>query len=257
MVVRFFIERRGLQWQKSKGQEIAQARKIDAQLASCRDEPWFTLINDYYHYLRARPTQSGDPLNEGTIKSYLDAAIAVLIWEDSSSTVDLDSDAPRRFARRRPGYSASLMPFLTYLRLVKGLDLKSLPNRPPKRREFERRLIREVRALLTRLEATTNFREARALVAQSIARVYQLPLVEVLALRWSQVSISGNRIRFCWRSKWVELAAELADPALKWLTPDRYGDFVFPGRIAALQMSRSAIDYHVRNAVEQDRTDPR
>lgn len=245
VVVRFFIERRGLQWRKSKGREIAQARKIDEQLASCRDEPWSALINDYYHYLRARPTQLGAPLNEGTIKAYLDAAIALLIWEDSSGTVELDSEAPRRFVRRRPGYSASLTPFTTFLSVIKGLDVKPPPKRPARRREFERRLIREVRTLLTRLEVTTDFREARALIARLIARVYQVPLVDVLALRWAQVSICGNRICLLFESGSIELAAELSEPALRWLNPGGAGSRVFPGRIPALPMSSSNVRYYL------------
>lgn len=248
MVVRFLIERRGVEWQKSRGRKMAQARKIEARLASCRNEPWSAMVDNYYKYLRARPTKSGGTLDEGTIKAYLDAAITLLIWEGVSSASDLDPDAPSRFAQRRPGYSASLTPFVTFLRSVNGVDVKPPPKRLPRRREFERRLIREVRALLARLDATDSHKEARALIARSISRIYQIPLVDILAVRWAQVSISGNRIRLFVDSESIELAPELALPALKWLNPGRSSSPVFPGRIPGLPMSSSNVRYHVDGA---------
>jgi hypothetical protein len=245
MVVRFLIERHGIVWKESTAREAAYARRNRARLASCRADPWYQLLEEYSEYLRAKPAASGVPLREGTIGTYLSAAIKLLEIEGVSSPEELGPDAIRRFVRGHPGYSASLTPFITYLRTVKGLDAEQMPKADPKRRAFERYLVQEVRVLVKRLSQTDNYREARALIARLISRLYQLPLQGVLSLRWRQLKILGRQVEIDFDGDLLELDPALADAIIRWLPPGRPIDLVFPGRISAMPLSSSSVDYHV------------
>jgi hypothetical protein len=200
--------------------------------------------------LRAKPAASGAPLREGTIGTYLNAAIKLLRSEGVSSPEQLASDAIRRFVRGHSGYSASLTPFITFLRNAKGLDAERMPKAAPKRRAFERDLINEVRILSKRLGVTANYREARALIARLIARLYQIPLSDVLSLRWHHVKISARQIAIEIDGESVVLESALAEAVTRWLLPARPADLVFPGRIPALPLSSAGVDYHVARSFE-------
>lgn len=250
IVVRFLIENHGMEWNKPRAREAAHSRRNLARLLSCRDEPWYELVEEYVDYLRARPSASGDTVGENTIGTYLNAAIGLLRFAGPTSSRELSPDAVRRFVRRHSGYAASLVPFVTYLRTVKGVDVELAVKMPLKRREFERKLVREVRLLLERLEVTDNRREALALLARSISRIYQFPLVTVLALRWDQVAIAESRISISLGDESIELAGELAAPASKWLARGYPESLVFPGRIPSIPLSRSGVDYHLGRLLE-------
>ena len=250
MVVRFLIERHGIEWEKSRARQAAHARRNQARLASCRGEPWCDLVEEYFVYLRAKPTASGTTLGEGTIGTYLNAAINLLRVEKVSCPEELAPDAVERFARSHPGYSASLTPFITYLRTVTGLDVEQIPKTAPKWRKFERDLVSEVRVLVKRLDVTASHREARALIARLISRLYQLPLVDVLSLRWRQLSITAGHVAIEIDADTFEVVPELADAVIKWLPRGRPSELVFPGRIPTLPLSSSSVDYHVSKSFE-------
>ena len=250
MVVRFLIERHGVFWEESEARRAAHARRNRARLASCHAEPWCDLVEEYCEYLRAKPAASGAPLREGTIGTYLNAAIKLLRLEGVSSPEELGPDAIRRFVRSHPGYSASLTPFLSFLRAVKGLHVEQIPKEAAKRRAFERALVHEVRILFKRLGVTANYREARALIARLISRLYQLPLSDVLSLRWRQLKISARQVAIEIDGESVEFEPDLADAITRWLSPGRSSDLVFPGRIPALPLSSAGVDYHVARSFE-------
>jgi hypothetical protein len=246
MVVRFLIERHGVAWTESTAREAAHARRNQARLASCVAEPWCDLVGEYCEYLRVKPTGSGAPLREGTIGTYLNAAIKLFRSEGVSRPEELGPKAIQIFVRRHRGYSASLTPFITFLRTVKGLDAERITKPAPKRRAFERALIHEVQILLKRLGVTANYREARALIARLISRLYQLPLSDVLALRWRQPKIAARQVTIDFDGDSIDLAPELAEAVVRWLSPGRPVDLVFPGRIPMRPLSPSGVRYHVK-----------
>jgi hypothetical protein len=133
---------------------------------------------------------------------------------------------------------------------VKGLDVERIPKAAAKRRAFERDLVNEVRILNRRLGATTTYREARALIARLISRLYQLPLSDVLSLRWRQIKSTARKVAIEIDGEFVELVPELAEALTRWLHPGRPTDLVFPGRIPALPLSSAGVDYHVARSIE-------
>ena len=253
MVVRFLNERCGLKLDPNAQATFVQEGRIQRKLDAVSSKTWYPMVEQYVNFLR----QSGGSVTPGktlaarTIITYLNAAIYFLRIHKPSKSTEISPEAIRRFAKRHPGYAASISRFAQYLNDEMGM----LVHRPDplhnRRARFEREMVKEIRAVLAELDQTDNPRAARALIARLISRLYQIPLETVLSLRWNEVEIRENQVGVLVNHERVWLNERVSGYFLRWMVSKTSDAYVFEARIPALPLNATAIYHHLHNALNK------
>ena len=239
VVVRFLVGRLALNWEPGRTEAFTEAGRAEALLAAADERPWGPVLRAYHDHLVRDPA-----LRPETIRLYLNAADGLLRQAGHADLAFLTQADVERYLRRKPGQRASLARFLAYAAVATGTRLTSPARKRrvgPKARD--KALLRDVRALLDRLNRAGNVGEGRAVLAAAISKIYAVPLSAVLKLRAPDVAVDGAAV-ILWPGRLaVDLSPTLAEALLCWASWD--GSYLFPGRNGAQSLSRDAVRHYL------------
>ena len=239
IVVRFLVGHLALDWDLGRAEAFIEAGRIEALLAAADKRWWGPTLRDYRDHL-ARDSN----LQPKTVRFYLNAGAGLLAQAGHADLALLQQSDVDRYLRRKQGQRASLTRFLAHAELAAGVKLAvPLRRRRGNPKTRERALLREVRALLDRLDRARDAAEGRSVLAVAISKIYAVPLSAVLALKVSDVDGEGAAVTLWPEGLAVELAPVLTRGLRRWASWD--GGYLFPGRNRVQALSHAAVRHHV------------
>jgi len=244
-IIEFFVERKGVPWDPELQDCIIENKRIDQSLAVQRDQPWYGELLQYrQHFTIAN--RKARPLAPKSIRVYVRSAITLMERSHVDSIRDLTQTLLLRVLRRSRGLQASLSPFVRFANRRFATVLELPPQSKPNAIRKEQALRKKVTSLMKRLRSTAKRCEAKALLAQAISLVYQIPLRSLLSLRRKDLLQEDHHLSLRWNEAWLTLESSLADQACRWLSQGEAGDFLFPGRTKQQNLSTATVHYHVQ-----------
>lgn len=245
MAVDFLSQRLPMTWSGSLLQQlVVQRRTLDA----CRkwqNQPWSTDIADYYRHLSG---QSRPRLSPRTVRSYIQAAGRLFQLGGAASLRHVTQEHLHALLRRAPGLRASLAAFVRY---AAGMDVRlALPKRAGRsQRTREAALVARIRKVLTALEHASDPRSIRALLADAVSRLYQVPIEQVLSLTMLEVGVDAGVVTLWPSTLRVCLNPIMSEALIRCMT-GLPGPLVFPGRNGQQALSYHAVRHHTKQALE-------
>ncbi len=242
LVVRFLVGRLSVLWDPVRVEAFVEAGRIEANLAASDATPWGPALRAYHGHLARDGT-----LQPKTVRLYLKAAASLLENSGHANPASLRQADVNCYLGRKPGQKGSLIRFLSYAAQGKQLQL-SLPRNKnaASLKARETALLRQIRALLNRLEHTRTDGEGRAVFAAALSKIYLIPLSTVLALTTSEVAADDETVTFWPDGLALRLAPLLAGAFRRWASSE--SGYVFPGRNGVQPLSVAAIRHHLRSA---------
>lgn len=245
LVLRFLAGRIELKWDPRRAETYTEVRRTEAVLAGAGEQSWGPALRAYHDHLARDRT-----LQPKTIRSYINAGAGLLAYAGHANPAMLQQAEVDRYLRRQPGQRASLVRFLTY---VAPADRRQL-TMPRQRRAAnpkvrEEALLRDVRHLLDRIDASQSIGEGRAILAAVISKLYHLPISTVLAVKANDVADNGAVVTLWPGSISLRLFSPLADTFRRWASWQ--GGYLFPGRSGVQPLSRDAVRHHLTKCVER------
>ncbi len=184
VVVKYLVEEIGVKWEDEPVARSSAERWISDREAAWQALPYAT---DLDAYLAALRTQEKPPAPR-TVRMYLTAVTGLMACARVERMEELTQAALDRYMRQQRSQATNLRSFVRYAREVFGVSLKLPTVKQATRRTRERRLIRELRALIAGIDAATTLPRKRALVARAIARAHGVALERVLSLRTNDIA---------------------------------------------------------------------
>ena len=235
----YLIAAAGLEWTNEASRSFKQRRTVALLLEEADSSGCGAVIGAYAEQLD--PSLSGR-----TCIAYLRAALAFMQMQNGRPLAGIGDERVMGFHRQKPGYRASLAPFLSYLVRERGLKLAITLRKTPRSQCAEdRSLVRRVRAIRAALQASPPAPEARALVAALLAALYRSPLETVLelpafAFRYDRgrlwVHLPEGRFRLAREvATWIEAYAITCAPGP-----------AFPGRPKSRPLHPTSVLHHLR-----------
>lgn len=221
----------------------SDTRRLAAMLEEVREKPWKKAIEQYAALL-ASPERK---LSLRTQRAYLRAAVELMHHANVDFSSKLEDVHVAAFLKSKPGYRASLFPWLEFIR-------NATERKPaiPKRRSVKRPTIahvaKEVAHLWESIEIAPSKPARRALVAKFIALIYGVPFERVLGLEVDDV-VFGVNPRICLEGDWVSLeqpVAQLLSDLVADVTALPRRRKLFPGRLENDGLSVATAHYHLK-----------
>ena len=237
--VRFLVRRLSLPWDALVAEEITEGARIKAALAAAEGKPWAEDLAAYRLNLSL-----GRWVTARTERLYVAAAADLLAGSGVEQAVELTQEHLSRHLRRKPGQAANLARFLAWVTETAGQRFARRPKRPTRVRARERAIVGRSAALLACLDAATDPREGRALLAAAISVVHGVPLLHVLALRALDATERKDSLGLRTGKAEVALTGSLADAYRRFAA--RQGPYAFAGRTTVQPLSAPAVDHHLR-----------
>ncbi len=239
LAVRFLAGRLGLDWKPERVEAFTESARADALLSAAASQPWGSVVSAYRDHLALDTA-----LRPRTVRSYLNAAVGLMASSGRRDLAGLEQGDLDRYLGRRPGQGASLARFVSYAAQAAQVRL-ALPGKPeaaaPKARETA--LLRQVQALLDWLDQAKSAGEGRALLAAALSRLYQVPLLRMLAIKLSEVEADEAGVVLWPAGLALRLAPPMEQGFRRWAP--KAGTYVFPGRNHLQPLSPEAVRYHV------------
>lgn len=236
--VRFLARTLGLVWGNEVAERVKEEARTAATMREAAGQPWAQDLADF-----RRSLSGGRPVAPRTVRMYVAAAAALLARSGVERATGLTPAHVARHLRRVRGQAASLQRFLTWVTSEGGPAFPRTRKRPGRPRARERLTLRRAAALLGYLEAITDPRRRRALLAAGISVVHGVPLSRVLLLERPDVSEAAGKVRLWQGEAQVTLAEPLAG-AFRRLTAG--SGYPFEGRNSVQPLSAPAVAYQLR-----------
>lgn len=238
-----FLAEQGLLPSAENRSDQSESRRIEAILQAAAEKPWNPDMRAYAEFL----AESGLKLR--TRRMYLRAAAALLDSSEVSKARLLTDELIKSFVRAQPGYKASLMAWMTYLKqsgLGPAAELTPLRKSAAKEQPLKSVALHTAE-LLKGIEESHSEAQQISLLARLLALLFGVPLEQVLDL---------ERGRFRYRNgvlqleleQWIDIDRQVAD----WITrllPIIASDpeeKIFAGRTPGEPLSSSATLYHLQ-----------
>lgn len=242
VVVRFLSAHLALAWDQATAERAAEARRIGAVMAAHADRAWIADLRAFHAHL------AESAVRPRTVRIYLAAAAGLLAASGVDRAAGLRQAHVRRHLRGQRGRRVGLVRLASWLATNGGnrllLGAKPKPKPCPRRRERE--VLQTCRMLLHALAAATDPRQGRALVAAAISAVHHVPLSRVLALRRTDVTMTGERTSLWTGDEGVALDGPIAAGFERFGSTS--GPLVFPGRNPVQPLSPTSVARHTRQA---------
>ncbi len=245
LAVSFLCERLALEWDASALEDMIETRRIDQQAQTWRGQPWAAGLQRYVDELeRCGPP----PLKRKTVRMYQTAAGGLLEMAGVDSLGALIQAHLDRYLKRHPGQAANLSAFIRHLRDGSGIALELRKKAGAPLSKKDRTLVQRVQSLTRLLDAETDGRRAKALLAALLAALYQVPIKDVLALSAADVTETPRAIVLWPGVRDIRLAGRLAALFSRWIgLPQGDGSgLLFVGRNSVQPLSYDAVRYHLK-----------
>lgn len=240
LAVAYLAEHLGIAWSSDLSQELVEERRIRDALLRWQRYAWSADLSGYLAHVSGSGLRTRSPK---TRRLYLNAAGRLLESAGVPSLTALKQEHLDRLLRRQPGLAASLSAFVTYASgfgVALRLPRKKTPPLPSKERE----LVAAVKTTLERLEAAKDLRSTRALLADALAKVYQLPLHRVLRLATNEVVVTPSGVTLWPATLKIQLSPFLSSALRRVLEGQPESLRVFPGRTTLQPLSRDAVVHY-------------
>lgn len=175
--VRFLSQNAGVALEEEAKLEHIERGRIAEKLISVRREPSSAILKRYVEWLEGQQTP------KRTIRLYLTAASQLCLAERLSEDRPCLEDQLQRFLRKRPGLRASLFRWISFCRLVLSWDIQ-MPAAPP-RKQGPHRTVRELSALLAKIEDVGVERAPLGLLQRTIAKAFGFTIQHMSPSRWT------------------------------------------------------------------------
>jgi hypothetical protein len=242
LAVAYLAEHLGVSWSPDLAQELVEERRIRDALLGWQRYAWSADLSRYLAQVSGEGLRTRSPK---TLRLYLNAAGRLLESAGVSSLTALKQEHLDRLLRRQPGLAASLSAFVAYASSL-GVALCLPRKKTPALRSKERALVAAVKTTLERLEAAKDLSSTRALLADALAKVYQLPLQRVLKLATNEVVVTPSGVTLWPDTLKIQLSPFLSSALLRVLEGQPTSLRVFPGRTPLQPLSRDAVVHHRR-----------
>lgn len=223
-------------------------RLIANMLNAIANQPWANDVYDFQKGLASRES----PLALRTHKSYLRAAISLLMHAKVARASHIPQKALNSMIVKTPGQRASLGAFLAYLGTEHGSSLR-MQSKPSKRTPTVRQA-KYVRRLLDAVEAATERPTRLAITAALLSKLLNAPMEKVLQMRHSDLDLENfEQVRLA--EKWVKLPERMhpilrALPSEQWKSGLDVDPLLFAGRLWMDGLSVTGAQHHVSLALK-------
>lgn len=239
LVVDFLVERLKVTWTAEVAAVEVEQRRIVTILAAHAGEAW---VKDLDRFRRS--LQAGKPVTLRTVRSYLSAAASLLGDSGVAMAAELTQSHASRYLRRKPGQTASIQRFLSWVEATHGQSFVINPRNQPSQVGREKASLRQMASILDKLDTTSDPRGHKALLAHAVALLYQIPLQKILSLTNLDVRRRDSQT-VLWPDT-LDITLDLAlGERIDALTVHG-GRYIFAGRNSTQPLSVSAVAYHVR-----------
>jgi len=243
LVIKFLCEQISLKWDSEALESMIETRRISEQVEQWRNLPWFPDLKRYVAQLMQCDLP---PLKRSTVRMYQRAAANLLSSTEVQSTSEITQGHLDRFLKRHSGQSASLSPFMRFLRDAYGVHLMLKKKAATSISKKDRELVLRTQMITRSLVEMEDSRNARALLAKLISDVYQVPLKRILELSSEEVRMGADTIVLWPATQDIRLEGQLAALFRRWLPAAMEDEFVFCGRNGVQPLSYSAVRYYLQ-----------
>ena len=241
--VSFLSQRLAFEWKASALEDMTELRRIHEHQKTWRERTWATELQRYIDDLWRRTSPT---LRTKTVRMYQVAAANFVDACDVLTLCAITQAHLERHLKRHPSQVTNLSPFMRYLRQLWGVKLQPPKKTPRSRSTKDRTLIARVQSLTQRLEAVSEPRSARALIAALVAALYQVQLTEVLALSSQEVTDKNGALVLWPATHDIRIDGRLAELFRRWLLIPPANGLLFIGRNRLQPLSDHAVRYHLQ-----------
>ena len=255
LITNFLINSSNLEWSDEKFENLVEMDWIEKILCAHIAEPWYSFMRSYYEELNGIEQKNNKPLKLKTIRLYLYAACELFDFAEIKAETNITSKHVLAFYRKKPGHAASLRRFLNFVeeKLSIRLPVKKRKEKMSQIRK-ERILLEETKILLEGIKSCRDFRKARSYFAKLISVLYQIPLSEVLKLKWVNVGYQDKPLVLNIGSDSIKIDNRLASYFFKWFVRDYPDKFLFQGRNSNRHLSVDVVRYQVNMLLSKHST---